>query len=220
MKFADVDGQRVEASPGALGVCRGCGAQAIAKCGEQVMWHWAHKPRTHCDPWWEAETEWHRRWKDRFLPAWQEAILLDEETGERHIADVWTAAGLVIEFQRSSIHPDEVKAREAFYRRMIWIVDGTRSHADKFNFSNMRSGLDDVGRVDFVWHGRSTLFERWHSSKPVLIDFGEAHGFWRILRYDKKARKGTAAIVDITAFVALASSGSTDFSSGGGPAST
>lgn len=135
MKFAVVAGNRSEPTPKTKGICAGCSGETIAKCGSHVVWHWAHKSRIHCDRWWESETEWHRRWKDRFPLGWQEVVQADELTHERHIADVRTAGGLVIEFQRSSIDMNEVRAREAFYKKMIWVVDGCRNDADKYNFS-------------------------------------------------------------------------------------
>ena len=218
MRFALVGGSRSEPKPKARGACPSCGAETVAKCGNHVIWHWAHKSLAHCDRWWEAETEWHRRWKSRFPSEWQEIVLLDQSTAEQHIADVRTASGLVIEFQRSTIHSDEVQAREAFYRRLIWIVDGCRNDADKYNFSNMHSRPDEGGIATFRWYGRSKLFARWYTTKPLFIDFGD-HGFWRILRYDPKTKSGLAGLVNIAAFVELASSGSTDFSLAGGPAS-
>jgi competence protein CoiA len=148
-----------------------------------------HKSLVHCDHWWESETEWHRQWKDRFPTEGQEIVLTNGQTGERHIADVRTAGGLVIEFQRSTIDPSEVQAREAFYKKMIWIVDGCRNDADKYNFSNMRSSPDADGFVSFDSHGRSKLFDRWQTNKPLFIDFGD-RGFWRIARFDPKTRRG------------------------------
>jgi competence protein CoiA len=144
----------------------------------------------------------------------------DGQTGERHIADVRTSGGLVIEFQRSSIDPAEVQARQAFYQKMIWVVDGCRNDTDRFYFSMMRSRPGEDGIAGFQCYGRSKLFARWHTTKPVFIDFGPEHGFWRILRYDPKAKKGLAGLVNVTGFVELASSGTTDFSSNGGPASS
>lgn len=219
MKFALINGVRAEATPKAAAVCQGCGAPMIAKCGQNVIWHWAHKPGMLCDHWWESETEWHRSWKNRFPLPWQEVVLENPITRERHIADIRTTGGLVLEIQRSSINPIEVQARESFYQKMIWIVDGTKNYADPFNFSNMRSQLDEDGVVSFRWYGRSKLFNRWHSTKPVFIDFGSDHGFWRILRFDPATKSGLALLVNIEGFVALASSGSTDYSSCGGPAS-
>lgn len=89
MRFALLNGQRVEATPGALGNCPGCNAAMLARCGTKKAWHWAHKGRRHCDHWWENETEWHRDWKNRFLTDWQE-VLARDETGELHIADIKT----------------------------------------------------------------------------------------------------------------------------------
>lgn len=221
MKYAIVDGERAEASPHTHGKCPGCGEETIAKCGRYIRWHWAHPPSTPCgDKWWESETPWHRNWKERFPAKWQEVPMFDEKLTDCHIADVKTAAGLVIEFQRSTIHPEEVEARQEFYQRMVWVIDGSRNEFDRINFNNMRSGLSDDGLVDFVWYGRSKLFHRWHTTKPVFVDFGEEYGFWRILRFDPISSCGRAGLVNKEGFVTLASSGTTDFDSIGGPAST
>lgn len=219
MRFALLEGERVEAIPKLRATCPGCGAEVVSKCGKYITWHWAHVSQTHCDPWWESETEWHRAWKNRFPTEWQEIPAYDADSGELHIADVKTAFGLVFEFQRSTIASDEVEAREHFYRKMVWVVDGCKNDADRFNFSNMRERICEDGTVQFQWFGRSTLFSRWHTTKPVFIDFGPEHGFWRVLRFNPNTKRGLAGIVDIDAFVQLASSGTTDFSTAGGPAS-
>lgn len=119
VRFALVDGVRLEPQPKQRGCCPLCGAEMVAKCGRVKVWHWAHKGRLECDPWYE-ETEWHRSWKDKFPLEWQEKIAYDEATGEKHIADVRTPSGLVIEFQHSVISSEEVIAREAFYKNMVW----------------------------------------------------------------------------------------------------
>jgi hypothetical protein len=102
---------------------------------------------------------------------------------------------------------------------MVWIVDGCKNYADRFNFSNARSKLNTEKIVNFASYGRSKLFARWHTTTPVFIDFGEEHGFWRILRFDPNARRGYAGLVSIEGFVALLTSGYPDFGSVGGPAS-
>ena len=94
----------------------------IAKCGEIKIWHWAHKSRRHCDHWWENETEWHRAWKGLFPDHWQE-VVQEDENGVRHIADVKTDQGWVIEFQHSLIKPEERRSRDAFYSKLVWLVD-------------------------------------------------------------------------------------------------
>jgi len=78
MRFALIDGKKTEATKGAKGLCRYCGSDLIAKCGEVKVNHWAHKGKRNCDPWWENETEWHRSWKRKFPLDWQEVIHFDD----------------------------------------------------------------------------------------------------------------------------------------------
>jgi competence protein CoiA len=89
----------------------------VAKCGEVKIWHWAHQGRRFCDPWWENETEWHRKWKAEFPDAWQE-IIHRADDGTKHVADIKTEHGWASEFQHSSIRPEERRSRDAFYERV------------------------------------------------------------------------------------------------------
>jgi len=115
VQFAvDANGERVLPSPKAKAVCPGCGAPVIAKCGEIVMWHWSHLTKD-CDPWYEPESVWHRQWKEHFPENWREVVI------GKHRADIKTPHG-VVEFQASSIGSTEVKERENFYGKMIWVV--------------------------------------------------------------------------------------------------
>ena len=127
MKFARVNGQRQKAQPKLSGECPACGHPMNAKCGKERkrIWHWAHKSSRHCDHWWENETDWHRAWKDQFPEHWQE-VVQEAENGEKHIADVKTNQGWVIEFQHSYIKPEERRSRDDFYQKLVWVVDGTR----------------------------------------------------------------------------------------------
>ena len=146
--------------------------------------------------------------------------MFDEALTDCQIADVKTPAGLVLEFQRSTIHPDDVRARQAFYGRMLWIVDGLRSNFDKTYFGIGISAISrNEGLADFRWYGRSKLMHRWHTTTPVYIDFGLEVGFWRILRFDPETREGRACAVDLAGFVDLVKGGTTDFSACGGAAS-
>src|SRR5215471_3563051 len=117
MKFALVDGERREAQRGLSGKCPGCGRAMIPKCGERRLrvWHWAHRGTHTCDYLREPETEWHRAWKNKFPEDWQEKPHRSED-GEKHIADVKTDRGIVIEFQHSFLHRDERESREKFYQ--------------------------------------------------------------------------------------------------------
>lgn len=123
MQYALVNGQRHMATPKLNGLCPACGARALAKCGHKVIWHWAHAGKRHCDPWWENETPWHRRWKSYFPEPLREVVHFDQATGEKHVADVKTGNAVVIEFQNSPMDPAELRSREAFYGKMTWIVN-------------------------------------------------------------------------------------------------
>ena len=165
----------------------------ISKCGPHKLWHWAHKSRFHCDPWWEPETEWHRRWKDHFPASWQEVIQTDSVTNEKHVADE-TAHEQVIEFQHSPLKAAELRSREGFYKNLVWIVDGCRGNLDASYF-NMGLGhkVDREGSptvYPFDWYSRSKLIENWLAATcPVFFDFG--HGVvWRLLRYDPVEKCG------------------------------
>lgn len=174
MRFALVNNKLQEAAPGAKGLCPGCRQTVVAKCGIQKVHHWAHKGARTCDNWWEPETEWHRRWKNNFPVEWQEIFLPDGRTGEKHIADVRTPHGLVIEFQHSHIQPEERISREKFYNNLVWVVDGRRLKRDYQRFLRNREhfhlGTDGIYKVD-------DFLECFHpswvgSSVPVIFDFG------------------------------------------------
>src|SRR5215475_7083918 len=106
MKFAVVGGERSEAQPGLSAECPVCGGAMIAKCGDHRVHHWAHRAACSCDHWWETETEWHRAWKNHFPEDWQEKVRRSQD-GEKHIADVETDRGVVLEFQHSFLRRDE-----------------------------------------------------------------------------------------------------------------
>lgn len=134
MEWALINGERVKAEKsGQIGICPGCDGEVRAKCGEIVSWHWAHI-NADCDPWSEPETEWHKQWKNHFPPEWQEVVL------DLHRADVKTPKG-VIEFQNSPINPAEIKERESFYGKMIWIVNALNFKLDRYDYWNHKRFL-------------------------------------------------------------------------------
>jgi competence protein CoiA len=173
MRLAWMGGIRCDASPGLIGSCPGCSQLVIAKCGTQRIWHWAHQGKRSCDPWSEPETLWHRNWKAQFPQAWQEVIHRDH-TGERHIADVKTELGLIIEFQHSSLPTPERIARERFYRNMVWVVDGTRLKRDRPRFVEGQKSFRRTQRKGLFVAARpeECFSSMWlHAAVPVLFDF-------------------------------------------------
>jgi len=199
MKFALVDGYKSQPQPKLRGTCPHCDAEMVSKCGRTKVWHWAHKSRENCDSWWENETEWHRSWKNQFPDDWQEISHIDPNTGERHVADVKTPDGLVVEFQHSPMPLDELEAREGFYKNMVWIVSGLRND---FDLSYFRMGVSrepiqtNPLAYSFYWAGRSRLMHNWSKAKArVFIDFGDeiTKGppvVWRLVFFDADNKRG------------------------------
>jgi competence protein CoiA len=188
MKYAIVDGVRREAARELAAECPACGAAVMPKCGAIRDWHWAHRGQRHCDPWREGETDWHRNWKNAFPTEWQEFVL-KSESGEKHVADVRTVRPCVIEFQHSHIDPEERAAREAFYRPMVWVVDGLRRKRDKTQFERMWSSGAFVSTTPLIKlvKPEGALLRDWSDSRAsVYFDFGgvEQHDpyLWCLLR--------------------------------------
>lgn len=175
MKFALVDELKVTPTPKTQGFCPFCGGKVIAKCGDIKRWHWSHSKRE-CDVWWENETQWHRDWKNCFPEEWQEIIQIDKNS-VKHIADVKTNEGWVLEFQHSYLKPDERKARNIFYGKLVWIVDGLRRSRDKTQFFESLNELRPVWEnplIRKVYLDNGALLRDWsRNPAPVLFDFGD-----------------------------------------------
>ena len=177
MKFALVNGKKVEATKGAKGVCQFCDSKVSAFCGEVYAAHWKLDKKCKCDSCKENETIWHRNWKDKFPYEWQEVVQFDE-SGEKHIADVKTESGAVLEFQHSYLKPEERRSRNAFYSNLIWVVDGLKRERDKLQFkivleeSISENGNPYICRVRYLEECR--LLKEWHNhSSLVFFDFQE-----------------------------------------------
>lgn len=176
MKYALLNKQRIEPQKNIKNaICPICGKLVIPKCGNIKIHHWAHTTDSQCtDNWWENETEWHRQWKDNFPKECQEYIMHDDITGEKHIADVRTKTGFVIEFQHSSIKPEEQQSREQFYKNMVWIVD-VRKQYDKFkqNIELLKHIQADRKYFYVEIHNKNCFPTKWLEAEvPVIFDFG------------------------------------------------
>jgi len=189
MKFAIVEGIKSEPRPKLRGVCTHCEAEMIAKCGNFKVWHWAHKSREMCDPWWEDESIWHRDWKGCFDDDWQEITHQDSTTAERHIADVKNPFGLVVEFQYSPISHEERQSRELFYENMVWVVNGQRGLDKNYFFMGLQGPIqNDPLAYQVGWWSKSRLFHNWaHSKVKVFFDFGDDN-LWRLVSFDAEKK--------------------------------
>ena len=110
--------------PADRAACTLCGKPVTGKAGRIVAWHWAHESGADCDSWYEPVSEWHL--------GWQAAVPEDrrEVAMGRHRADVVMWDGTVVEFQHSSIGVDDIRARERFYGRMVWLFDAREAYSE------------------------------------------------------------------------------------------
>jgi len=156
----------------------------VAKCGDLRVWHWAHKGNRLCDPWAENEGKWHQAWKAEFPDDWQEIVHL-ADNGTKHIADVRTQHRWVIELQHSPISPEERRSRDAFYRQIVWVVDGTRRKRDVSQFAKAWSEGTPVGNafpVRRLYADDCALLREWTDCQtPIFIDFGGGQWLWWLL---------------------------------------
>lgn len=154
MRYALVNNTRSLPARGLTGACPGCGAPVYPRCGTQRVHHWAHRGALVCNALREPETAWHRHWKAQFPDDWQECIGYDE-AGEKHIADVRTEHGLVLEFQHSHLDPEERAARERYHGNVAWVVNATRLKKDAPRF------IDGSARL------RKLMPEHWLFTHPA-----------------------------------------------------
>lgn len=100
------------------------GHQVVAKKGQKVIHHFAHKKGDeagdHCS---RELGEWHRYMQNRIKDENLEIIM--HHDGKKHIADVLTPEGIVVEFQKSIIPPEIILEREAYYKKhmkdIVWV---------------------------------------------------------------------------------------------------
>lgn len=174
MKFAMVANVKSAPRKGISGVCPFCKHPVISKCGLKKIHHWSHKGKLECDPWWENESEWHRNWKEKFSVHWQEVIQYSS-CGEKHIADIKTDEGWVIEFQNSFLSPEERQSRNDFYKKLIWVFNGEKHRADTKKIEAALDkiiGAEDIFRIR-LW-GNDFLNKYLSKNSLSFFDLGES----------------------------------------------
>jgi competence protein CoiA len=200
MKFANIEGHRREAEPGLSATCPYCSSAVIAKCGDLRRWHWAHRSERDCDHWWESETDWHRDWKNEFPPGWQE-IIHNAQDDEKHVADVKTETGMVIEFQHSPLKPEERMSREAFYGKMVWVVDGRRRKRDAKQLLKCVEPYAWTHPLFTIYatNGEEcALLRDWNASGvPVYFDLGDQQEDGQRILWRRNSRKGRVCFTPV-----------------------
>ena len=153
------DGQLIEATvSGETATCPNCLSEVVAHCGDKRVHHWHHANKDDCDSFSEGLTAWHSDWQDAFEKTYREQTL--EKEGVRHRADVFIAS-TVVEFQHSGLSWDEIRERENFYGKMIWV----------FDFCQKQDRIQHhPGGIISIRHCRQDFLA---CMKPVFVDLGK-----------------------------------------------
>lgn len=172
MEYALVNNERSKAMPKLKGYCPACNELVISKCGKIKIWHWAHLGKRDCDSWSEGETDWHLYWKNHFDPEYQEVIVKNDNV--IHRADIRLVNGLVIEIQNSPIKPEEIDKRNAFYKNVVWILNGKRLISDYEKIQGLLRQKTSESKLIKITNLGFYFTRTWkNSNTPLIIDFGE-----------------------------------------------
>ncbi len=206
----DISGEKIKPSySGQTAICDFCKEKVIGKCGKIYIWHWQHSHNANCDLWKEGETDWHRAWKNKFPNDWQEKIIIKND--EKHIADILTTSGIVIEFQNSMISSSIIAQRERFYEKMIWVINAqtfknnlvTENISDKLlaeieqSYSKQRSLLERHNSVELqnVKYKQKSLDAEIQSKESELEKLESVTGIFN--SYNKNAETFAEQIINI-----------------------
>jgi competence CoiA-like predicted nuclease len=191
MIWAQIENNKILASPNAKAFCPMCKEKVIAKCGNKYVWHWSHIHKKDCDEWFESESVWHLLWKNTFGKNKSEITISKGQ--KKHRADVFTESGIVIELQNSPISSEIIKEREEFYgEKMLWIINGQHlrqscefvfekinPYAISNNSKLRRDAIREkiMAEIPLIKWFRAK--RNWQAARRnIFIDFGEDNLFW------------------------------------------
>lgn len=194
LKALDENKNNIYPKKGGIGFCPNCGAVVKAYCGEIYTHHWRHLESQHCDDWGEAESDWHRAWKNNFPFDWQEVII--KENGEQHIADVRNSLGIVLELQNSSISSETIRIRERFYGYMIWLINAN-DFSDNFQiYSEVKAQLRYI-ESSYSYEEERLIGEVEQDGKVMGQKEKLAEKEWKLTKEESKSKRIGAIIEDL-----------------------
>ena len=156
--------------------CPTCGSPVIPRKGEVRRHHFAHKGGGSCADGWSRsydDSEWHHLWQERFPKENQEVTLTLGQV--RHRADV-LAGTTVVEFQRSTLTPEQFNDRNTFYQnlgyKVVWLYD----LRDTFREGGMRKEPHEDGGLLFSWDNPRKAFRAYnlkHGNVDLFLQLRE-----------------------------------------------
>lgn len=137
------------------------------------------------DLWAFPETTWNLQWKKAFPKLGVENIVSKDK--ERHIADFYTDKKVTINFQSKILKEEQLLEREAFFEKMIWVIDA-RNWKLKIHDNPAESYKTNSGayyylgkKKGFDWCSYKWSHPKWDLEKckmPVFLDIGDDCIYW------------------------------------------
>lgn len=151
--------------------CPCCKEPVIIKNGMEKATHFAHRSKSHCDTYYSSSnvmSEWHRNWQERFPEECREVVIT--KGNEKHIADICYNR-YVVEFQHSSLSPEDFIERTKFYvkcgYKVIWIFDFSEECSTETSYGEFKLQEYDEGK----W--------MWKNPKRTFSNFNPCFDYWR-----------------------------------------
>ena len=138
--------------------CPICEQKLELKKGSSRRHHFAHWKSLACSDDWSSDmSEWHLSWQEQFPIECREVVV--EHEGKRHRADILIEEHkIVIEFQHSSLSPEEFQKRNQFYidcgYNVVWLFDMSRAKQEQEHFV-----LSEAGDY-YIWKKPCNTFRK------------------------------------------------------------
>lgn len=147
------ENRKVTPEPKLTGKCIVCGNDMIAKCGEIVVWHWAHKVGSNeCDNWYEPITSWHKGWIDLFDSDETEIMIEGDNKKEKHVIDIRTKRGNKIDLQSKRLKINELEKRDKFWGGSTWIINSEDFFKGGLTFFNNEEKSKNYAEIIEGWN--------------------------------------------------------------------
>lgn len=179
MLIAVQNQKRIKAYKGAENCsCPICNQEVVAKCGELMIWHFAHKTNDNNCIFGKGKGNWHYLWQNKF------PIDCVEYKKDNHIADIFIKE-TAIELQESPISLEEIKERNLSWGdNTIWIVSADKPGFEEQMVNDINTGehsnniYDNLYGLSFnskntKWYWRYPKKALLFGCKNLYFDLGE-----------------------------------------------
>ncbi len=186
---------KVSATLDSIGYCPYCKKKVFPRCGEVMVWHWAHYKGQSCLFSSESDSEWSAHYKNTFGK--ENAEIIIEKYNKSDIADILTKQKVVIKLVNHLISKDKILKKESFFgNRFIWLLNGEKFQ-NNISFSlyhyygyymsilDLQELLltneitsDDLSKMDIFFEWKYAQRKWRESNRNIFIDFGFDYLFW------------------------------------------